>query len=260
MEEIEKYIVRNDALKEVLISIFKQMDEVDTHIDALRRKIRELINFFEDEDESKDPKVIEYVKQKEIYLEQYRFLYDTARDISDRLSENNKPVKFECSCFQERFKDTQDALDFINKELNRVTVLEGTKELFQGLAYKTFVSSLSPLNLFYINYKLPRIFGIEGKLEYSKMAYTDEYKSFIESFIYQGLKKNVQEIFEQVKAGTLCSFDYYSILCKAYNFLELNFSEKPDIRQMLNEIQETNSDLFKDSPLIAYGVDEDQFN
>lgn len=242
-------------LREILARLFKRIDKVNMAVKGLDKVIREKIGPFENEDECGDPEIKEQVGLKNVYLDQARFLYEMAGDTADRLSRRKKPVAARCAHFTESFGSAQDALDHINSVLGQSTWLEGTRELFTGLGHGNSVASYSPVNLYYLEYKLRELFHVEAELVYED-ARIEEYLGFIEAFIYDGLKKNAGEMLEAAGEGVMCSFDYLNVLWEAYRYLRDNFTERSDIKDMLRKIGELNMDLFRDSPLVVYGCDE----
>ena len=113
---------------------------------------------------SEDPAVVKILIDKEVLLNKQRKLFTKA---TIAINELDEPTGLQCDIFTSNFGDTQAALDYINKKLNGKSLMYGVKELFQGLAYNSRVNSYSALNLYYMQYKFPEIFGSDITLIYN---------------------------------------------------------------------------------------------
>lgn len=120
-------------MKETLNYIYEKMDELTKRIDE-----------------------VDNLELKNISIEEYNDLKYIAQSI---LNLEIKPVAIKYNGFIRDFTSIQERLDFINSKLKVHNILDGTIELFTSLAYTSIVSSYSSLNLHYIEYKFPKIFG-----------------------------------------------------------------------------------------------------
>lgn len=172
-------------MNKTLINIFKKIESIIDEINKINERNREFVSPFHDVEESKNLIVIENLKEKNLCLEEYSYLVNKAKRFIDV---DPKPIAMKCNSFINQFSNTQEALDYINAKLKDQIVLDGTRELFTSLAYTSTVSSYSPLNLYYVEYKFPQIFGYDIILIY------DDKEDDISS---EELEKILLESFEQ---------------------------------------------------------------
>lgn len=165
-ENAFQYIKNDEKFNKRLIKIFKKLESMDVKIKKLNADIHKHIGLFEIPEESKDPIVIDLINMKELYIIEYNSLLNVAKNLADT---NPKAIRLKCDYFIKNFSNTQNSLDYINSNLKGKPILDGTKELFTSLAYNSTVSSYSPLNIYYVSYKLPQIFGQEVTVIYDQM-------------------------------------------------------------------------------------------
>lgn len=80
------------------------------------------------------------------------------------LCDGKYPNAIRTNYFKEKFSCAQDALEFISEKLSRETLMEGILELFKRLGYMETVSICCIERLYYVQYKVKKIFGIEIEL------------------------------------------------------------------------------------------------
>lgn len=182
---------KDEKLNKSLIKIFKELENIDIDIEKLNAEIKKHIDPFEIPEESKEPVVIDLINRKELCLHEYNSLINVAKNLANT---KPKPIRLKCDYFTKNFSNTQNSLDYINSKLRGESVLAGTRELFTSLAYNSTVSSYSPLNIYYVAYKLPQIFGhevtiIHDQMEQEKSDFNVMKNATIESF---DLEKNAK--------------------------------------------------------------------
>ncbi len=154
---------KENEIKSNLVKIFKQLDKREENLKAINSQIREEVGIFKEPEESKDLKVMELLEKKESILDEYNDLISIAKSIIKML--HKEPVAVKTNFFINKFgNNTQKATDYINDILSKQNILSGTKELFLGLAFSGEAKSYSPLNLYYVEYKILDVFGIECEL------------------------------------------------------------------------------------------------
>lgn len=145
-------------VNETLISIFKELEDIDFEINKLNNEIHKYVSIFESPEESKDPRVIELMKLKDLRLDKYNVLTEEAKTL---VNTESMTISLKSDYFINNFSNIQERLDFINSKLEDEIILDGTRELFTSLAYSSTVSSYSPINIYYVAYKFPKIFHQE---------------------------------------------------------------------------------------------------
>lgn len=159
-----------EKIKELLRKSFEEIDKIGKKTDEISRSIREKVNIFKNPEESRDPEVIENLKKRDELLDQYNYVRNICRGLAEILNDvtGEIPKAVRTEYFVKNFRNSQAALDFINNRLYGISVMEGTRELFTGLGSSYRVESYSPLNLYYVQYKFPKIFDFEVELENEK--------------------------------------------------------------------------------------------
>lgn len=163
----------DNDIKNIMIKEFIRLEQLTEKVKKIDNAIKDIVGFFCEPEESSDETVKEYLVLKDIYLDEM----DHIRRILNLLERLiiNKPKAVISDYFINMFENTQRNLDFVNIELNKYTLIEGVRELFTGLCYGEVVESYSVINLFYIEYKFPKIFGEDVKLKYPvKYSETEE--------------------------------------------------------------------------------------
>lgn len=143
-----------------LVDCFKEMDYTSKKIKQIDEKIRDIIGFFADEEDSDNQEVKDLVKKKDFLFDRL----DNYRKKANTIIGDLEYKTLECDYFVRRFNNTQDALDHINGKLENYSVIHGVRELITGLGYSTKVESYSTFNLLYAQYKILQVFGDEGIL------------------------------------------------------------------------------------------------
>lgn len=154
---------RKDDLKNSLYKIFKQLDEKQSSLKAINKQIRESVGIFGDEYESEDLQVIELVKNKDKLFDDIKDLKDVANTLIDAIG--HQPQAIKTNFFISRYGDnSQKATDYISDKLSGENILSDARELIEGLGFANEVKSYSALNLYYAQYKILKVFGIECEL------------------------------------------------------------------------------------------------
>lgn len=84
---------------------------------------------------------------------------------------------------------------------------------------------------------------------------TNEYKSIVETYIYEGLTRDITKVLQLVEQGEKCSPEYLETLQETYNFFQSFFGSKPDIEKLLDQLQEKNRLNLKNSLSVIRGND-----
>jgi len=172
-KETEEIIIHDDRnvhhnqseadLKNSLEKIFKQLDENQGSLKAINRQIRQILGLYDDEDESEDLEVIKLVENKDRLLADMKDLKAVASTLINAIGQNPKAIR--TNFFINRYgTNSQKASDYITDKLSGENVLSDAKELIEALAFSNEAKSYTPLNLYYVQYKISKVFGIECEL------------------------------------------------------------------------------------------------
>lgn len=154
--------IEND-LRSSLNKIFKQLDDKQGNLKNINRQIRELVGVFGDEYESENSEVIELVKNKDKLFADIKDLKDVANTIISAIGQHPKAIK--TNFFTNKYGDNiQKASDYITDKLSGENILSDARELIEALGFSNEVKSYSPLNLYYAQYKILKVFGVECEL------------------------------------------------------------------------------------------------